>query len=607
MKYPLIVIYLLPLVLTILLGGIAVQIWQAQLRDEMHYNQAELVNRGSALMSRELGHITQIMEYMHGELEAGLLPSSFADEAAWRLAVAQYFVRASRLSNYVSQIRWLAPDGQELVRVNVDGQSVEQVPSAELQNKANRYYFTEGMASSNHTVVLTPIDLNVENGNIVRPYEVTMRASSKLRDSQQQTIGLLVVNYNLNYLFARLRSLQTTNNTLEIINTKGQWLLASQPELEWLHLYGDILSSFANQYPYGWQQVDQSLSLRPISLDDGRPLSSIAVYVDEGASQAPYYYFISQVRPDIWRQKLFFVVLAVIVMVAVSYTLLTAFGLLIWRNIEQRKKNLKRMASEKAALEATQEKLTEANKMLISLQDELVEKGRLSSLGLMVAGVSHELNTPLGGIRLCLSSLQHIQSSIEAQVDPKIADAYESATRLALQNLNRAADVIEQFKRITQQKQQSSDSETFNVRSMIEDTLSPLKPALDKRPEIHVSVSVEPGQELNSSSGVLSQVLQNLVLNALDHAFSDGRSGGIWITAKQEDEFIIEISDNGAGIPAPMLESIWEPFVTTGRGKKHSGLGLYMVHQWVTRLLGGRIEARSDEQGTRFTIFIPNQ
>lgn len=605
MKRPLVIIYLVPLLLTALLGCIAFQFWQIQLRDEMHYGQAELVNRGAALMSRELGHIQQIMEYMGDELEANLLPSSFPNQEAWRLAVAKYFMRARGLSDYVSQVRWLAPNGQEQVRVNVYEHNVELVPTAELQNKANRYYFTEGMASPKHTVALTPIDLNIENGNIVRPYEVTIRASIKLQDSQQQTIGLLVVNYNLNNLFARLRSLQTADNTLEIVNSKGQWLLAARPELEWLHLYGDILSSFANMYPDGWQQIDRSRSLQPIRLEDGRPLSSMAVLVDEEVVLAPYYYFVSQTRPEVWRQELFFAMLLVIIVAAVSGILLTVFGLLIWRNISQRKQNLEHIAAEKSALEATQLKLTEANKMLISLQDELVEKGRLSSLGLMVSGVGHELNTPLGGIRLCLSSLQHLKPSIAAHVDSKTAEAYESSTNLALQNLNRASDVIEQFKRITQQKQHYSDNALFNVKDMIDDTLSPLKPVLSKRPEIHIEVVVEPELVLSSSQSVLSQVLQNLVLNALDHAFSNGQTGNIRVTAKQEEEFVIEISDDGAGIPVALLDSIWEPFVTTSRGAKHSGLGLYMVHQWVTRLLQGRIEVRSNETGTRFTIFIP--
>lgn len=605
MKHPLISIYLVPLVLTVILSVLAFQLWQEQLRDNLHYEQAEITNRGTALMSRELGHIKQIMEYMEKEVEARLLPSQFATENAWRSAVARYFVRARGLSDYISQIRWLAPDGQERVRVNVYDRNVELVTLSELQNKANRYYFIEGMTAPDNTVLMTPIDLNVENGNIVRPYEVTMRASIQLTDAHKQTIGLLVVNYNLNYLFARLRSLQSANNTLEIVNTKGQWLMSSQPELEWLHLYGDILSSFANMHPDTWRQVERGRTLQPLRLEDGRPLSALTTYVDEDVAQAPYYYFLSKVRADLWRQKQQLAALVVFTAAAVAYTLLTSFGLLLWRNSEQRRKNYEQIAQEKAALEATQDQLTEANKTLVSLQDELVEKGRLSSLGLMVAGVGHELNTPLGGIRLCLSSLRNLQSRIEPHIETAVAETYKSSIQLALQNLNRATEVIDQFRRITQQ-QQYSDSESFNVKDMIEDTLTPLKPVLSKRPEIHVEVFAQPEQELTASQGVLSQVLQNLVLNALEHAFAEGQSGHIWLTAKQEEEFIIEVSDDGRGIPADLLDSIWEPFVTTGRGKKHSGLGLYMVHQWVTRLLRGRIDVHSDEKGTRFTISIAN-
>ncbi|SBS31111.1 Alginate biosynthesis sensor protein KinB [Marinomonas aquimarina] len=605
MKRPLIIIYLLPLLLVVLGAAVVFQLWQEQLRERLRFEQVQLINRGTAVMSRELGHIKQVVEYMGGELQERLTPDRYPDEEAWRVAVAQYFSRVQGLSDYVSQIRWLAPNGLEKVRINVRDRQVEWVPLAELQDKSNRYYFTEGIAADASTVLMTPIDLNIENGNIVRPYEVTIRASLKVQDASQQTLGLLVLNYNLNYLFTRLRSMQSAHNTLEMVNTKGEWLLAARPELEWLHLYGDILSSFANTYPASWQGIDQSQSLTPIQLPDGRPLSSSPVHVDEGTSQAPYYYFLSQVRADVWRQERSFIALAVITMAVVAYTILTSFGLLWWRNSEQRRKNLAHITAEKAALESTQQKLTEANKTLLSLQDELVEKGRLSSLGLMVAGVGHELNTPLGGIRLNLSALQHLKTRIEPHVDAEVLELYTSSTELAMHNLKHAMNVIQQFKRITQQ-QADSGNEVFNVQRMLEDTLSPLKSMLKKHDNIQIALHVDPDLTLDSAQDVLSQVLQNLILNALEHAFMEGQPGAIHITAQQEDDFVLEVADDGQGIPAQLLSTIWEPFVTTGRGKQHSGLGLYMVHQWVTRLLHGKIEVRSDEQGTRFTIIIPN-
>lgn len=603
MKHPLIAVYVVPLVMTTLLSVALFQFWQNQLREDLYYEQAGLANRGTSLMSRELGHIKQIMLYMGGELSERLMPANFPNEAAWRTSVEQYFARASGLSDYVSQIRWLAANGQEQVRVNVHDDRVELVSASDLQDKSNRYYFTEGMAAQGQTVVMTPIDLNIEHGNIVRPHEVTIRASIKLLDAHQAPIGLLVVNYNLNRLFARLRTLQSANNTLEMINNKGQWLLSSQPELEWLHLYGEILTSFSNAFPMGWQQVDQSRALTPVILQDGRPLSSLPVFVDDDASQVPYY-FLSQVRPEVWRQHRNDILMAVVVLAVVVYSLVTFIGFLLWRNSEQQKRHLIQVTTEKVALEQAQVKLTEANRTLISLQDELVEKGRLSSLGLMVAGVGHELNTPLGGIRLSLSALQHLHSRIVPKVDENVAEVFESSTTLALQNLNRAVGVIEQFKRITQQTTYA-DVESFNVKAMLEDTLSPLKSVLKQHPDVQIETLVDPNLMLDSAQDVLSQVLQNLILNALEHAFNEGQSGVIRMTANQEDEFVIEVSDNGKGIPAELLASIWEPFVTTERGKKHSGLGLYMVHQWVTRLLGGRIEVRSDENGTRFTLFIP--
>ena len=605
MKRPLLAIVLLPLLLVASLGYLSWGYWQDRSREQWREEQVDLLNRGAVLMSRELGHIQQTLAYMDQVLGKYYRPDQFDDLKRWQDGVASYFVRAAGLSDYISQIRWLTPEGLEAVRVNISGNQAEVVPKSALQDKSNRYYFLDGMAGDGESASFSPIDLNVERGSIVTPYEITVRASMKILDDVGSELGLLVVNYNLNYLFARLRAMQTATNTFEMIDSEGFWLLSQTPEIEWLHLYGDILSSFANQFPNSWPSIKQSRTLQGIELADGRPLTVLPSFVDDRQGGVPSYFFLSKVRSNVWQQRAQLAMFSVISTSLIVYGLLVAIMLLWWKNSEQKRAYMQALQHEKQQLEIAQLELQNNNKDLVTLQSELVEKGKLSSLGLMVAGVGHELNTPLGGVRLSLSSLEHLIKQIQPELSEQQATLFQNSLNLATQNLSRAIQVVAQFKRITE-NQMSSNSERFSVESMFDDTLAPLKSVLKKHSNIKLICHCEQIDEIISAQGVISQVLQNLIMNALDHAFDNEQYGVITLSATCEEEYVIEVSDNGRGIREDIIDHIWEPFVTTERGiKQHSGLGLFMVHQWVTRLLKGRVTVHSEPGQTRFTLYLP--
>lgn len=604
MKLRVIAIYVVPLIVIILAGVAVLKIWQDKERETIRYAQTEVVTQANIFVSRELGHIQQIVQFMRAELER-YPRSAYASDFEWQQAVANYLARAHSLSDYISQARWLSLEGRELVRVNIHNNEIRIVPSVELQDKSSRYYYLQGMKTDYDEVLLTPIDLNIEQGQIVTPYEVTLRAVAKLHNGDQEEMGLLVVNYNLNYLFARLRSLQNTQNTLEMVNDKGEWLLAHDPALEWLHLYGDITSSFSNSERLLWSQLERSANLSALQQSDGSPITSIPLQLSESTNAMPTYYLISKMQPQLWAKKQYALIFGILSMSVLLYSFTVALIVLVRKNVLQRQAFVQSIQVEKDRLEEAKVELQRTNHDLVRLQKELVEKGKMTSLGLMVSGVGHELNTPLGGIRLSLSSLEYIMKNIAPKIDDvNTLEAFNSSLNLATQNLERAINVVSQFKRITQH-QMHSDPELFDVGNMLEDTLAPLTSVLKKYPKIKVVCVSEPGEELRAAQGTVSQVIQNLLLNALEHAFAANQSGTIRIVAKQEDDFVIEVSDTGKGIDENVLPHIWEPFVTTGRGDHHTGLGLYMVHQWVTRLLNGRIEAANTDQGARFTITLP--
>ena len=245
----------------------------------------------------------------------------------------------------------------------------------------------------------------------------------------------------------------------------------------------------------------------------------------------------------------------------------------------------------------------------------LVESEKLASLGGLVAGVAHEINTPVGISVSTASYLSDRTQSARALVqagrfDPVaqekyLNDAGESA-RLLLSNARRVAKLVLNFKQLAVDRI-SEARQRFDLREHFEETMQDLQPKLD---ESHVKVSIEvaPSIQMDSYPVSLAQVVTNLAINSLQHAFGPGRSGKIVIRAalREDDEVRIEYSDDGRGIEAALLGRVFEPFFTTHRISGGSGLGLYIVNQIVTRQLDGLIVLeRGAEQGVRFVMHFP--
>ena len=603
-------IWVVPLVIILGLGAVSVSVWKSVLADTYAEEQSRLINRASVLISKELGFMQQIVEYLREELET-IPQENFASEADWRRAVEEQFRQTRHLSDNISQLRWLSPTGQEWVRVNVNSrEDTTAIPLEELQDKSSRYYFIKGSQLSLGEVLITPTDLNVEHGLIVEPYEATTRAVTKLESPQGTWEGLLVVNFNVNRVLEQLRAMQTLSNTLQVVDSQGNWLLSYRPEREWRHLYGDYSVAMPQLYPDAWQRIIERRALATESLE-GLPATVTPGYIDSASQLPPRTYLISKVRPDMWLKDQYTIYIVVVALACLMYATTVALLLLRWRLAKQRSAYLERIRLDKARVEKAYSILKDTNKNLVMLQKELVEQSKLSALGMLVAGVGHELNTPLGGLRMTLSSITNHIKRIKQAEDPlsekqaKHLDLIKQTLDIAESNLDRAVGVVEQFKRITDSRTQQT-LQNFKVGLVLEDTLAALKPLRKLHPNVEVSMQGDPDLEFCSTAGVVSQVLQSLITNALDHAFPNQASGEITIAFSKEEHYVIEIRDNGKGIDEAILPAIWEPFVTTGRGGKHTGLGLFMVHQWVTELLRGQITVEQNTpHGARFTILIP--
>ena len=276
--------------------------------------------------------------------------------------------------------------------------------------------------------------------------------------------------------------------------------------------------------------------------------------------------------------------------------------------LENKVKERTRELQEKANdLNDTLEKLTRS-------QTQLIETEKMSALGSLVAGVAHEVNTPIG---VSLTGITHIQSetrniikALENDTLGKNAlqdyldmiDKMANSMHLSLVN---AASLIRSFKQVAVE-QHVDEKRVFNLKEYYDEVLLSLHSKI-KHTQIKVSNKVDNNIMLNSYAGIFSQILTNLIMNSLIHAFSDNDEGNIDIYATfNNHNLIITYTDNGKGIDEKIIKSIFEPFFTTRLGKGGSGLGLNIIFNLITHKLKGNIHCKNHASGgVKFIISIP--
>jgi PAS domain S-box-containing protein len=261
----------------------------------------------------------------------------------------------------------------------------------------------------------------------------------------------------------------------------------------------------------------------------------------------------------------------------------------------------------------TQE-LSSALERLTAAQTELVRTEKMAALGSLVAGVAHELNTPIGNSLTVASTLQDQSKAFVNDMTKGLTrsrlDEYVATTRegagILMRGLRHAADLVSSFKQVAVD-QTSVNRRKFDLRETVQEILLTMGPAIRKTHHT-VECTIEKGINLESFPGPLGQVVTNLVNNGLLHAFDGETRGKITIAAKLHgpDRVEITVQDNGCGIPVSNLSRVFDPFFTTKLGKGGSGLGLHIVYNLVHEALGGTIfVANTVGSGACFTVLIP--
>ncbi len=280
-------------------------------------------------------------------------------------------------------------------------------------------------------------------------------------------------------------------------------------------------------------------------------------------------------------------------------------------------RSLNELAQQKANVELAHKDLSAVLLTLKQAQASLITSEKMASLGALVAGIAHELNTPIGNSLLTATALSDMCKEFERQLgeggikrsalDTHLKDA-RMACSIITNSLTRAADLIHSFKQVAVD-QTSDKRRSFNLSGVVHDTLATYSARL-RRANCEVRVTMPETVNFLSYPGSVGQVLSNLIQNALMHAFEERECGKITISAKEVDEDSVELrfADDGVGMSPRTLRQIYDPFFTTKMGQGGSGLGMNIVYNLVTGVLRGTIQIESEPgKGTTVILTLPRK
>ncbi len=253
---------------------------------------------------------------------------------------------------------------------------------------------------------------------------------------------------------------------------------------------------------------------------------------------------------------------------------------------------------------------------LKNMQKQLVESEKMAALGGLVAGIAHEINTPLG---IGVTAASHLEDATRelmrviasGRITHSTLAAYQndalSSAQLILSNLRRAGQLIKSFKQVAVD-QSSEQAREIDLRSYLEEVLVSLGPALKKTAH-KITISCPEDLHVRTFPGAISQIVVNLVMNSVIHGFEGIAEGEIRIECQSYDEeWLLLYRDNGVGMSEEVRQRVFDPFFTTKRGQGGSGLGLHVVYNLVTQLLHGSLDCISAPgQGVEFQIQMPKR
>lgn len=593
--------------------------------DQAYSSQQVLINSLSQQLSNEIQSsvIPELLSLAEDERVQAVLHNRL-DSNLDKLAAL--FLALSRNHDIYDQVRFLDEQGQEIIRVNGAGDTVYRVVAENLQNKAGRYYFEDTLALDRKQVYVSQLDLNVESGEVERPFKPMIRIGTPLFDSSGNKRGILLFNYRAQVILDIIQNRGESDGQLMLVNSDGYWLKGMDPEHEWGFMFRDRSDyRFVQRFPGIWRLVHDNPEFQ-VLLKQGMLTSA---EVDPFPSnQAVDHYSTPRWKLISWLSMpqlmqlpdqhlpLRLLIGGVFLLLALAASLALAQGIA--------KRNLAhaRLREANRSQEALIEQLKQA-------QAQLVQSEKLAGIGLLAAGVAHEINNPVGFVSSNLNTFQRYSEQLLSVLDQHqalLAEADSESLKQLKQQLEeigerndldflrediscvvnesregliRIQNIVADLKGFARGSDEVWDD--ADLHQEIERTLNLVNNEIKYHCEIHKQF--EPLPRIECISSELNQVLVNLLVNAA-HAITD--KGNIYIrTGSNGSQVWVEIEDDGKGIDQANLDRVFDPFFTTKPVGKGTGLGL-SISYGIIKKHNGTIEVRSRKgEGTCFRLMLP--
>ncbi|MBW9268758.1 MAG: hypothetical protein K1566_03860 [Candidatus Thiodiazotropha sp. (ex. Lucinisca nassula)] len=573
--------------------------------------------------------------------------------------VADYLSISSTRKVY-DQIRYLDDSGQEIIRINYNSGAPATVPNVKLQNKRNRYYFSDAFKLHKGEIFISPLDLNVERGEIERPLKPMIRFGTPIVDSQGRKTGIVLLNYLGNDMLKSFDQFTGhSQQAMMLLNNEGYWLKSPEPEDEWGFMFKEREQlRFQNRYPAEWLRIHNEEAgqfLTEAGLFTFRTIRPIEEEISNYGNKRPN----TDTDFSDYHWKLVFMISSISLQATSNSNrntflilfLITIFVLIIVSAVAANAQNKKSQA-EKALrgqfkktsdallqIEQSNQQLETAYKDLKSTQTQLLQAEKMQSIGQLAAGIAHEINTPIQYIGDNISFLEEgftdllnlsekqdtAMTSLAASPELReVLDAVETlkeeidlemlkeeipmAITQSEEGIGRVKKIVQAMKEFSHPGKDSK--ELTDLNNLVESTITVCRNEWKYNAEM-VTELENNLPAVKCISQVISQAILNIVVNA-SHAIAEqnkesGQKGRITILSRTVDNWIeIKISDNGCGIPEENLTRVFEPFFTTKEVGKGTGQGLALAYRAIVEQHEGMLEVDSQlQQGTIFTIRLP--
>jgi signal transduction histidine kinase len=597
------------LLLTSIVIGVvtATVIYTSSVKDTQSQVVAEhnrfLSNKLSQFNS-SLGDIEHTMTLLGLQLSSVMNKTNSLDENP--LLLSDLLETTANAIDQIDQIRLLDTTGFEKIRFDRKESNVVKADSTALQDKSSRYYFINALKTPPASIYVSPIDLNVENDQVEVPYKPMLRAALKLyAKDTSQLLGMVVVNYKVQSLLVED---EITNHSIDyfLLDEEGYWLVNPDKELEWGKDLKRYHATLAELDPFLYDLIQGKEDFVGFNYHDTvMTLATVNFEIENDSNNT--------LRLMTVSSKAYLAELTHPALVSAIFIGLTiALALSIVAILDDLARKQKEEFTE--ALKTSNLRLEKALEEQTQLEGDLVESQKMAALGNMVAGIAHELNTPLGGAIITADQIEKELGELKSMFPHALSQHYletylnrtQDGMTILTSNLNRASQLLKSFKSLALDRA-NNDIINFELSPLIHDLINALEPQL-KKAGITASLQLDDSIAMSSYPGAISSSIENIINNAIDHAYEASQYKKVMISTRTKADFIyIDVQDNGIGIDERIEDKLFDPFVTTRRHKGNTGLGLHQVHQWVYTVLKGKISVQSNSNGTIFTLVLPKK